>query len=119
MSKELKVGNKVIYQNYRSFSSWYALDTIERETATQWVLKGYGRFKKDTLRAVGDRGECIYPMTPENVATYQQWRDEREAEQIWRKIRDLKRPANVPLDRLKAIYAELTATNESRNNGEN
>jgi hypothetical protein len=65
----MKVGDKVFIKSKYGV----VLTTIERETKTQWVLKNKQRFRKDTLRLVGESAynfSSIEEATPEKIEQF-------------------------------------------------
>ena len=65
----MKVGDKVFVKNKFSV----VLTIIERETKTQWILKNKQRFRKDTLRLVGESAysfSSIEEATPEKIEQF-------------------------------------------------
>ena len=65
----MKVGDKVFIKSKYGV----VLTTIERETKTQWVLKNKQRFRKTTLRLVGESTysfSSIEEATPEKIEQF-------------------------------------------------
>jgi len=59
----MKVGDKVACKNGTSWGSHFSVETIDRETKTQWILSNGKRYKKDSLREIGNHYGRISKLT--------------------------------------------------------
>lgn len=52
----MEVGEKVVYKYGGIWGGQPFIQTIKRDTKTQWILENGNRFKKDTLKEIGNNG---------------------------------------------------------------
>lgn len=53
---KMEVGEKVVYKYGGIWGGQPFIQTIKRDTKTQWILENGNRFKKDTLKEIGNNG---------------------------------------------------------------
>jgi nucleotidyltransferase/DNA polymerase involved in DNA repair len=102
----MKVSDKVLYTTGSGWNRMCSIQTIERETKTQWIVGGKNFYKKN-LERVGNWREKIRELTPETEAEFKQWSDERLHKKLWRDIQSIAQPNHLSASRLQEIYAEL------------
>jgi hypothetical protein len=113
---ELKVGDKVIYDNGHWSLSNLTISTIVRETKTLWITANGQKWSKDNLcqypkSSAWTPNMYLKPLTDERQQEFNEQQESKKLKNLWYALIKLPTPHHLTSKRLTEIMEELK-TNE-------
>lgn len=108
-STEIKIGTEIVEAKGGFGFSGYLFDTIVRETKTQWVTSRGKKYRKDSLRVVGDGYGTLTVKTQEHVERNNKYNAESKVRMQMSKLGELRNkiPSNLSIEELEEIQKSL------------